>query len=410
MPPLRLRSLLPPLLVLGALLPTAPAQRRARTAIEDMNWDSRPEYTRFVIQLSDAANAVTRNTQSLLPDVPVFYVDLYGMRQSYQDQVIPIDDGLLWQVQIQNYDDRGVVRLIFHVQSVALFNTVAFREEGQALVVDLMRRARAPVDVTGRRRPSALPEIEGETPPSLTRERPPGQRTVVIIDPGHGGQDPGARSQRDGDGARLCEKDLVLDIARLLRHQLEETDEFQAYLTRSDDRTVSLDERVAYARRLSGDIFLSIHANDAGNPQRYRVARGLEIYWLSNRGERHLLSETPSSSSTGRLQTNERIRRMRLESYYLCRDLARSFLRDLYWRPESHGGQGLFRFIRDRNFHVLRNLDMPSALVEVGYVTHREECRLLHSRDFQERIVDRLVEGLTNHVQRIENDRAATGR
>jgi N-acetylmuramoyl-L-alanine amidase len=427
--PAPLRSLLLLFLATGLTSSALGQQGRSRAQMTDIVWDSRSSHTRFVIefseQMGDPSAQIEYRQYNLLPDRQVVYFDFYNLRPAFRNQRVPIPDGLLNSFEIQNFDDTAVVRLIFVIQSPEIFSRVSVSEEGYQLVIDLVRRdsglANAPRSLlrppeidSGREQPSPQTPFGQQVRAQTTAPRAPvltGRRRVVIIDPGHGGADLGAQSVRTIGGRRLNEKDVVLQIARRLEQRLSATGLFETHLTRTDDKHLSLDERVDIAHQLHGDVFVSIHANHAGNPSRFQVARGLELYYLSNRGVDRHAEETVENLNLDRRHERE-LRpvlmdtgfRMRLESMNLCRAIGQAFLRERYWYPENRGGH--FRFIKGQNFHVLRNFDMPCVLVETGYMTNNEEVRRLVSPEFQEHIAQHITDGIIEYFRQRAEDSA----
>lgn len=201
-------------------------------------------------------------------------------------------------------------------------------------------------------------------------------RPLVVIDPGHGGHDPGA-----GSGQPL-EKDLTLQLARALRARLLAGGGIRVALTRDDDRYLLLEERSGIARALKADLFVSIHADSADAPD----ARGGTVYTLSSRGSsdeasRIAARENGADSVNGVLLTgaNADVNAILVDlsqrrSEALSDEFAHLILRE---------GQGQLAF-RDRAlqsaaFVVLKAPDLPSVLFEAGYITNPDDLRRLTS-------------------------------
>lgn len=211
------------------------------------------------------------------------------------------------------------------------------------------------------------------------------QSFVVVIDAGHGGKDRGT----SGVGIAR-EKDVVLGIARSVAAHLEGHPSIQVVMTREDDRFVPLEERVRIARETQADLFVSIHANAAPNAR----ARGAEVYYLSLDGASDeqaaasedrenaaflVGSETADAAGDDVLDILLDLRGTQaLQRSALCAEIALDRLR----------GDGLVagRAVRQANFVVLRTLSMPSVLVEAGFLSHRDEARLLSTAEGQGRI------------------------
>lgn len=215
-----------------------------------------------------------------------------------------------------------------------------------------------------------LPPVEG--PPDASRP-------LVVIDPGHGGKDPGA-----GDGA-VREKDLTLGLAMALRDELLRRGGIRVALTRRDDRYLTLTERPDIARRLGADLFISIHADSvATNDQ----ASGGTIYTLSDKG-----SNEAASRIAERENAVDTINGVRLSGQD---DAVSAILVDLSQREALARSESFARLIlregvgrlpfRERSeqsaaFVVLKSPDVPSILFESGYISNPAEAARLTSPD-----------------------------
>ena len=221
---------------------------------------------------------------------------------------------------------------------------------------------------------------------------------LVVIDPGHGGHDPGA----SGQGMR--EKDLVLELARALRDQLADGPPIRVALTRDDDRYLLHAERFEIARRLDADLFLSIHADSAGEAS--EVA-GASIYTLSNEA-----SSEAARRFAERENASDRINGQELGGQS---DSVSAILVELSQRrtqgqsDEFAGliereGQGVLRFHpqarRSAALKVLRAPDVPSVLFESGFITNRSEAEQLSSPEGRRRFAEVLARAITIYFAR----------
>jgi N-acetylmuramoyl-L-alanine amidase len=213
----------------------------------------------------------------------------------------------------------------------------------------------------------------------------------VVLDPGHGGEDPGALGRR---GTR--EKVVVLDVARRLKKKLEKQG-FEVILARDSDSFVSLADRSKCGNGHRADLFVSIHANWSAN----RAACGLETYFLSEAKtdwERAVASREnasfqngdscPAPNSAGDvgliladLAQNEYL----VESSELAASIQEKTVP--YARIKDRG-------VRQANFYVLRNNFMPAVLVECGFLSNRSEEKLLRQNDHRERLAEGICRGV----------------
>ncbi|MCM8784435.1 MAG: N-acetylmuramoyl-L-alanine amidase [Candidatus Omnitrophica bacterium] len=220
----------------------------------------------------------------------------------------------------------------------------------------------------------------------------------VVIDPGHGGKDPGAVGP-----AGLKEKEVVLDIAKRLKKYLEKMG-LEVVLTRKEDKFVSLWRRVHLANTKKADLFISIHANSS----RYREARGFEIYYLSDRmddsskalvqienaalefEEGFLSTENTALAATlwDIVQTQNRAQAMRLANHIA------SNVESFDWLDN--------RGIKGANFYVLKGANMPALLVETGFISNRIESRLLADPYYSQRIAEAIGKGIISYKEEYE--------
>ena len=238
-----------------------------------------------------------------------------------------------------------------------------------------------------------LPQIEG----SESDERP-----LVVIDPGHGGHDPGA------SGMGLVEKALVLDLALALRDALLRQGDVRVALTRSDDRYLLHAERYEIARRLGADLFLSIHADSAGEASE---VEGASIYTLST---------TASSEAAARFAEREnRADRINGQEIAGQSDVVNTILVELAQRRTQEGsgefadliqreGEGTIRFHpqprRSAALKVLRAPDVPSVLFESGFITNEREAARLASPEGRRRFAETLARAIRIYFVRQRED------
>lgn len=226
-------------------------------------------------------------------------------------------------------------------------------------------------------KPVGLPPVEGPDDPA---------RPLVLIDAGHGGHDPGAT----GDG--IQEKTLTLALARALRDRLLAEGGIRVALTRADDRFLVLEERAEIARQLGADLFLSIHADSAGEQA---GISGASVYTLSDTASseaaaRFAARENNADVVNGVALANQGAgvnailvelsqRRMQQEADAFARLILREGEGALVFHPQAR---------RSASLVVLRAPDVPSVLFEAGFVSNPEEAGRLSSPDGQRRFAE----------------------
>ena len=219
--------------------------------------------------------------------------------------------------------------------------------------------------------------------------RQPG-RPIVLIDPGHGGRDPGA----PGLSGSTVEKQLTMAMARELADLLEERGRVRVALTREKDSYLTLEQRAAIARRLKASLFLSIHMDSAPNP----LAKGATIYSLSDvassaeaarfaeaeNAEAGALS-SESDGSVRALLADVALREQMEASAELAGRLLRRAAGRVELRPRPH---------QFAAFHVLRRAETPAVLVEAGYISNVDDEARLMSREGRAALVLALAQAV----------------
>lgn len=227
---------------------------------------------------------------------------------------------------------------------------------------------------------------------AITEARFPG-RPIVLIDPGHGGQDPGATAV-SGD---ITEKQLTLQFARELRDRLAMDGRVRVALTRDDDHYLSLDERAALARRIGASLYVSIHMDSAPNP----LARGATVYSLSevaSDGEAAQLAAKSNATmavsagddgSVRAILSNLALRSQMRASADFAERLVRSAEGRVTLRPRPH---------QFADFAVLREARIPAVLFEAGYISNADDETALRSPEQRARIVSALAQSIETDI------------
>lgn len=229
------------------------------------------------------------------------------------------------------------------------------------------------------------------------KPRPPGAGALVMLDPGHGGRDPGAIG-----GRGTLEKDVTLDICLSIAGVLAAERGVRVRLTREKDEFLPLAERVERARAAAADLFVSIHADSAPN----REARGLSAYTLSEKGSddfaRALAHQENLADRFGGID----ISRAAPEVAAILMDLRARHTRDaaLYAKDRIvEGVEDRLRTLenpkRSANFAVLKAPDVPSVLIETGFLSNRQDEELLRDPAHRARIAAVLARELSSVVR-----------
>ncbi len=418
----------------AALLALGTRPARAASILAVRVWPAR-EYTRVTLELDEPL----KSTQMQLSDPPRLVVDLEGLEidLALRDLVARIraEDPYIRQVRVGQHRPR-VARLVFDLKTEVapqLFTLAPVGTYRHRLVLDL--HPAVPIDplktllddVRARSARPALPppedpiaallrerlaaqerfaqsdeDVPREAQPVMRgKRRPPAvtRMLTIAIDAGHGGEDPGAIGRRGTQ-----EKDVVLRIAQMLRERVNAEPDMRAYMIRDGDYFVPLAMRVAKARRVQADLFVSIHADAVVRPQ----ASGASVYVLSERGAssstaRFLASRENASDRIGGVNLSSRNREVRqllldLTTTAQIQDSSRLG----HFVLSELGGVGQLHKprIEQAGFAVLKAPDIPSILVETAFISNpREERRLADSR-YQARVADAIFRGLRSYLQR----------
>jgi N-acetylmuramoyl-L-alanine amidase len=348
--------------------------------VVDVRHWSYPEYTRVVVELSRPAVSEVRHLPAAAGRPERLYVDLPGIWVGRRYPApVRVGDGLLRDVRL-GQNTLTNARLVLDLQRYGRHQLLVLRAPDR-VVIDVYgppvrrapeagRDARMPLDVRGVR--------------------------TVVLDPGHGGKDPGAIGV-----SGIREKDVTLDLARRLRPRLEARG-FQVVLTRNSDRFLSLEERTALAAGSGGDLFVSLHANAA----RRRSARGIETYYLDTANHRQSVRVAARENGMAPAEFDQLDRtlvRLRLaeNSQYSSR-LASLIQRSVVERVGRR-----FRGVQDHGvkvgpFYVLFLSSMPSVLFESGFVTHFQEGRRLRNPTYLDEMAEAMARALSTYRSQVD--------
>ncbi len=234
--------------------------------------------------------------------------------------------------------------------------------------------------------------------PSSGKNKKSGISKLVVIDPGHGGKDWGAKGSY-----KLIEKELVLDISRRVRDILTKKG-IKVRMTRNSDVYVPLVRRADIANKIDADIFVSIHANAVSKDK--RSISGSETFYLSK-------AQTACASATERLENSSMKNDVKRGWSFLSYRLKRFFLKKHFKATRSESIKlaravqnkmkktaiGKDRGIRPANFSVLRNVYCPACLVEVGFVSNPDDASYLKKSSYRQRIATAIASGITDYIK-----------
>ncbi|MBM28920.1 MAG: N-acetylmuramoyl-L-alanine amidase [Halieaceae bacterium] len=340
-----------------------------------------PDHTRVVLDLSDAAEFSSLSLAN--PDR--FVVDLIDSRIDASLRDLPLEGTPIKQVRsgIRKGSD---LRLVFDLDSAvrtSLFSLTPSESIGHRIVIDLFDEVTV-----------------AEPSPVLSVESLEGRRDIVIaIDPGHGGEDPGA----SGPGG-LREKTVVLQIARRLESQLAKVPGFQPVLVRTGDYYVSLKNRRDKARALEADLFVSIHADAF----KEKSAHGASVYILSKRGATSTTAQyLADTENAADLVGGVELGGMDPMLAGVLTDLSMSGTLDTSLSLgtlvlEQIGGVARLhkKRVEQAGFAVLKSPDVPSLLIETGFISNPGEAERLATPAYQDKMARAIRRGIQSWFAR----------
>ena len=385
---------------------TAFAATRAAEILAVRVWPA-ADYTRITLEQT----AALKFNQLLLRDPHRLVVDIEGLEfnsvlQSLPSKIIDADPYI--KLIRAGRNKPGVVRLVIELKAEVkpqLFTLEPVGNYGHRLVLDLYPAAQAdPLMAFLERAEQSVPEKPIQTPdskkatPGTTDPSEVTRMLTVVLDPGHGGEDPGAIGR-----AGSYEKHVTLAISRRLKAKIDEQPNMRAVLTRDGDFFVPLGKRVEKARRLRADLFVSVHADAFIKP----TARGSSVFVLSENGA--------SSSAARWLAQRENAAdliggvNLGIKDPYLARTLldlsqtatisdstkvAHSVLGELGRINRLHKAK-----VEQAGFAVLKAPDIPSILVETAFISNPEEEARLNDESYQDQMATALLAGIKRYFE-----------
>jgi len=339
--------------------------------VKGIRYWSSPDYTRVVVDLS---GSIEFSTNRLL-DPDRIYFDLKNSKLKKEIKTtLPVGDGMLKAVRAGQFDSN-TVRVVLDLAKITDFYTFILDNPAR-LVIDVHGMGKV-------KRPEA----------TVTKRR-------IVIDPGHGGHDPGAMGP-----SGLYEKDVVLDIAMKLKETLSADPLNEVFLTRETDRFIPLEERTAIANNKDADLFVSIHAN--ANP--VRRVKGIETYLLNWTSDEEAMRVAARENKISLKKMKEMHRQMdivgmikndllrqnkRDESIKLAHFIQRSMISALNNDYKTRLDLG----VKQALFYVLFGAKMPSVLVEVSFISNPQEEKLLAKESYRMQIAKAIAQGLNTYI------------
>ncbi|HDP25361.1 MAG TPA: N-acetylmuramoyl-L-alanine amidase [Deltaproteobacteria bacterium] len=377
----------------------APLTLSSLSLVKDVRQWSDREYTRVVIDLE---KDVSFKTFALPPNKDAershrVVIDLINARTSPAfPYKFDVNDGILSNVRVSQYD-RSSVRVVMDLTQKSTYNAFPLQNPPR-LVIDIKRDGTSPAPVMTASRANTPKKVPIHTRSSIPDNVPSVASQLslkvsrIVIDPGHGGKDPGAISPTG-----IKEKGITLELGKLLAQRLKK-DGFQVFLTREKDVFMTLEERTAFANQKKADLFISLHLNANSD----RSVRGIETYFLNLTTDASAIEVAARENATStksisdlQLIINDLMLNSKInESSRFAGSVHKSVLSSVYER----GYRGKDLGVRQAPFYVLLGAQMPSILLELGFITNVTDSTLLTRSTYQNLLVDGIAKGIQKYI------------
>ena len=367
--------------------------------VKEMRHWSNPDYTRIAVTLDREVkfeyHRLPENREKGV--APRLYIDIDGAKMAPEVKDIPIGDGLLKTARIGQYRPE-TVRVVLDLDSIREYKVFTFADPFR-IIIDAKGERQTEISKPKEASIAPLPALQPIKPEStaerakVTTKPGIGKIRRIVVDPGHGGHDPGAIG-----AAGTREKDIVLQIAVRLARKLREELGLDVVLTRSTDVFLELQERTAIANQVGADLFVSIHANASLN----RNASGMETYYLN-------LAKTEKVAQLAAKENGTSLEKVSLLQAVLFDLMANYKLNDsahladevqkALYQKVSGSYSGVKNLgVKQGPFYVLVGATMPSILVETAFVSNdREEARL-NEPDYQQNTAEGILGGIREYI------------
>jgi len=441
----RLKELAPEALQVASPPPPARVPAKAEGAIIGVRYHTYPDFTRVVLDLEGNASATPGFVKG---DDPRIFIDLAPGDIGVLKQAIDLGDGRVRQVRGGQYRN-DVARVVLDLDAANPYQVFTLNDPFRVIIdisgplsnsgpvvatsapqkLNADSGAHPGATVTAQLAAAAMPKsAAGASPSSASKaaaasaatvkldeqqlaevldsrpkeeqphvklpENKVGRGVRIVLDPGHGGKDPGAIGPRG-----LMEKDVTLALAKALSAQLKKRFPCEVILTRDSDVYIPLDERTLIANRLDADLFVSLHAN----ANRSRKPYGAETYYLNFSKNDDVIEVVARENGTSLqkvgdldmilldLMANSKIN----ESSRLAAEIQEALIDGLSRKYSNIKDLG----VRQGPFHVLWNATMPSVLVEVAFISNRREEKRLADQRFQTRSAEAIATGVGHYLE-----------
>lgn len=363
-------------IILFLLIPLSWTWAEERFQIKDIRYYELSQGVRVVVETNgvvDFARGQLKNPERVFFDIKNSLLNKEARKEFL------VNNSVVNKIRVGQFD-TSTVRIVFELLKPDYEFKVIQLENPFRIVIDIYLKG-------GSKQLSKELEKKKESQISLKR--------TIVIDPGHGGKDPGAIGPTG-----LKEKDVVLDVALKVRELLKSDPQYDIVLTRDQDIFIPLNKRTEIANKINADLFISIHANASTNS----YARGVETYLLNWTDDEEAIRVAARENAI----SVKKMKQLKGELGFMLASLEREAKRDDSVRLAGYIHNSMADelkndFSRHNNgvkqalFYVLVGAQMPSCLLEISYISNPEEERLLDDESYRMKIAQSLVEGIKNY-------------
>jgi N-acetylmuramoyl-L-alanine amidase len=370
------KALILPILVNLFFVVYSEASRHA--SVQGFRHATYKSHTRIVIDINSPIDFI----QKRLTNPDRLFFDLKNCYISKKTKSsLKINDGTINNVRAAQYDKK-TVRVVLDLNRMNKYSAFMLNDPSR-LVIDVYAEEGS--------------TVKGTKKKNMPRDKKKSRIRTVVIDPGHGGKDPGAIGPKG-----LREKDITLHVAKKLGNILKKKYGMNIIYTRTRDRFIALNDRTEIANSKKADLFVSIHVNAS----RMRNARGIETYFLNWTNNREAMRVAARENRI----SFKKMQKVQSGLQYILKDLARknkneesarlaySVQRAMVNNLKKDYGKIEDLGVKYALFYVLIGAEMPSALVEISFISNYEEEKRLSRDSYKNKIAEALAKGIDSYI------------
>ena len=380
-------------LILHVWLLAQTGHAEAPHLVKEVRFRSESASTRVVI----TTNGALRYAVGRLPNPERLYVDLLQahLASGWQKKKLSVDDARITAIRVAQHR-QGVVRVVLDIQQIKTYQVFSLKTPYR-IIIDLQGTQQTQQPPPQVQAPKSQPPRQPTQP---LQPKPTGSyasQPTIVIDPGHGGKDPGALGPNE-----LLEKDVALQVAKALRQLIHEhLPRYRVIMTREQDVFVPLTERTKTANDNQAEVFVSIHTNAS----KRRNVHGIETWYFSFEAKTERaqdIAARENNMSVTQFSELERILRDLHETDRINQSalLAGATQKAMVTTLSEHDHTIPDRGVDGAPFIVLLRTEMPSILVEIGFLTNKTEAAQLQQQSYQNALAQGIFQGLNTFLSK----------